>query len=312
MEENMDMNFDDFFGAFEGEDGNQTDTPEETAEANETDDAADTAEDGDSQEVAEGDSGEENSEGESNSESTEEGTESQPEPEKAEEKRSFDNLKVNGEIRSCTYEEAPAWIQKGMDYDRVKGQLETEKQNAANIQAELDKHKETVTILENAAEESGMDIVQLLEHVQLGILMGKGMTDKEARAELRAAKAERQVKAAQVQKETPAKEEPAKESGEDRAQREVNEFMRNFPGVKLSDDDISAMRPHVQKGMSMSTAYLMVENAKLEEAAKQKEAAEAASEKNRSNRAKSPGSQRDSGGQRTKDAADDFFAAFEK
>jgi hypothetical protein len=313
MDENMDMNFDDFFDAFDGEDGDQTDTPEETTEATDTADVADAAEDGDTQEDEEGDNSEENSEGESNSESAEDGAESQPEPEKAEEKRSFDNLKVNGEIRSCTYEEAPAWIQKGMDYDRVKGQLETEKQNNATIQAELDKHKETVTILENAAEESGMNIEQLLEHVQLGILMGKGMTDKEARAELRAAKAERQVKAAaQVQKEPPTKEEPAKESGDDRAQREVQEFIRDFPGVKLSDEDIAAMRPYVQKGMSMSTAYLMVEKAKLEAAAKQQAAAAAAKEKNRSNRAKSPGSQRDSGGQRTKDSADDFFAAFEK
>ena len=307
MDENMDMNFDDFFDAFDGEDGNQTDTLEETTEVTDTDDAADAAEDGDAQEVKEGNNSEENSEGESNSESAEDGTESQPEPEKAEEKRSFDNLKVNGEIRSCTYEEAPAWIQKGMDYDRVKGQLETEKQNNATIQAELDKYRETVTILENSAEESGMNIEQLLEHVQLGILLGKGMTEKEARAELRAAKAERQVKAAtQVQKE------PAKDSGEDRAQREVQDFIRDFPGVKLSDEDISAMRPYVQKGMSMSTAYLMVEKAKLEAAAKQQTAAAAAKEKNRSNRAKSPGSQRDSGGQRTKDSADDFFAAFEK
>lgn len=311
MEDNMDMNFDDFFGAFEGEDGDQTDTPEETAEVTDNEDTDGAAEDGAEQE-AEGDAdGGETSESESTSESAEDGAEVEPESEKAEEKRSFDNLKVNGEIRSCTYEEAPAWIQKGMDYDRVKNQLEAEKQTTASLRAEMDKSKETLEILEQAAADNKMSIEQLLDHVQLGMLMGKGFTEKEAQAEIRALKAERKANAA-AQKEPPIKEEPAAKTEDDRAQREVQEFMRDFPGVKLSDEDIAAMRPYVQKGMSMSTAYLMVEKAKLEEAAKQQAAAAAAKEKNRSNRAKAPGSQRDSGGQRTKDATDDFFAAFEK
>ena len=79
-----------------------------------------------------------------------------------------------------------------------------------------------------------------------------------------------------------------------------------------TDEQIEKMRPDVQNGLSMTAAYLKMENARLKaeaEAQKQKDAAAAQIKKNR---AKAPGSQRDSGGQRTKTAEDDFFAAFEK
>jgi hypothetical protein len=170
-------------------------------------------------------------------------------------------------------------------------------------------------ILELASETSEMSIPELLDSVQLGMLMGKGMTEKEAKAELRALKAEKQVKT-NAEKPAPVKEEPAPSAEEDnRAKREVEEFVRNFPDVSLTDEQIQKMRPDVQNGMSMTAAYaayLKMENARLKaeaEAQKQKDAAAAQIKKNRS---KATGSQRDSGGQRTKTAEDDFFAAFEK
>lgn len=311
MEDNMDMNFEDFFSSFDcgeyhddtGEQTTEQEVTEETEEGGEEDIL-----DSEGEETPEST---ETAEEESNQEADKDGAEGGEEPEKTEEKRSFDNLKVNGEIRSCTYEEAPAWIQKGMDYDRVKEQLENERRNSAGIRSELDQAKATVTLLEQAAADSNMTVEQMLDHMQIGILMSQGMTDKEAKAELRALKAERKVKAAEP-KEPPTKEEPAQQAEEDRAQREVQEFMRDFPNVQLSDEDISAMKPYVQKGMSMSTAYAMMKNAKLEADAQQKAQEAAAREKNRKNKAKATSSQRDSGGQRTKDAMEDFFSAFEK
>lgn len=311
MNENMDTGFEDFFGGFEGDDYHvETDevtaeskTAEETAEAEVADDTA--------HEGEEESEGGETSEEEKSQAAEKDGAETKAEPEKAEEKRSFDNLKVNGEIRSCTYEEAPAYIQKGMDYDRVKGKLDEALQNNTTLQAELDKNRESVSLLEQAAADSNMSVEQLLDNVLVGLRMGQGESEKEARANIRAMKAERKVKESE-QKAAPAKEEPAAEAKEDRAAREVKEFMRDFPGVKLSDEDIKAMRPYVQSGKSMSTAYLMMKNAKLEADAKQREQEAAAKEKNKSNRAKAPASQKDSGGQRTKTAEDDFFSAFEK
>lgn len=315
MEQNMDIGFEDFFGGFEG-DEYHADTDDVTTDTETTDETAaeDTIEEAE-QEAEEASTEDETSEEENSHEADKDVSDEDSEADKAIEKRSFDNLKVNGEIRSCTYEEAPAWIQKGMDYDRVKNQLETEKQRSADLQAEMEKNRDNLELLEQAAEASKMDIKGLLHHVRVGLLMGNGLSEKEANAEIRAQDAERKVKATE-QKEAPAKESAATDGKDDRAKREVNDFMRDFPGVKLSDEEVAAMRPYVQKGMSMSTAYLMVKNAKIEaDAKKQAEeaaAAAAAKEKNKKNRAKAPGSQNDSGGQRGKDSFDDFFGAFEK
>lgn len=310
MSETMDTNFDDFFGAFDGDGGYQTDAAEaeteevveDTSEVEETEEVSETAEDSESDET---------NDNVNEQEAEEAAAESQQEAEKPIPEHKF-VVKVNKETREVSYQDAPAWIQKGMDYDRVKGQLESEQKLGRELQTKLDEQKPIMEILELASETSEMSIPELLDSVQLGMLMGKGMTEKEAKAELRALKAEKQVKT-NAEKPAPVKEEPAPAAEEDnRAKREVEEFVRNFPDVSLTDEQIQKMRPDVQNGMSMTAAYLKMENARLKaeaEAQKQKDAAAAQIKKNRS---KATGSQRDSGGQRTKTAEDDFFAAFEK
>ena len=165
-----------------------------------------------------------------------------------------------------------------------------------------------------AAEQGSMSVEQLLENVHVNLLVGKeGMTEKEARAEIRAAKAEKKAEALSEKQE---KRSSAEAEPDGRAEREIAEFARNFPGVQLSDEQIEKMKPDVQSGMSMTNAYLKMENARLAaelDAQKQeRERQQAAAAQNKKNRAKAPGSQRDSGGQRTKDAFDDFFDAYEK
>lgn len=309
MSENMDTNFDDFFGTFDDGDGYQTDSAEDTADEV-VDDTSEDIEEQDSEATEDSESGETNDN--VNEQEAEEVTaESKQEDEKPIPEQKF-VVKVNKETREVSYQDAPAWIQKGMDYDRVKGQLENEQRNGQELQSKLDAQKPIMDVLELAAENSGLDIPQLLTHVRKGLLIGQGMSEKEAEAEIRAQDAERRAQSAAEQKAATAAKEPAQEPEDNRAEREVQEFMRNFPGVTLTDEQIEKMRPDVQNGLSMTAAYLKMENARLKaeaEAQKQKDAAAAQIKKNR---AKAPGSQRDSGGQRTKTAEDDFFAAFEK
>ena len=142
MNENMDMDFGDFFSGFEG-DEYQADTAEQTDSTETAEETAETEEIGDTaQEAEEGSEGADTAEDESNQEAKKDGAQEHAEAEKAEEKRTFENLKVNGEIRSCTYEEAPAWIQKGMDYDRVKGQLEASRKTEQELRTQLDSQRE--------------------------------------------------------------------------------------------------------------------------------------------------------------------------
>lgn len=319
MNETIETNYDDFFGAFEGNDGNQTEPAENTAEVEPTEEPTDepVAEEGaeDAQEAQEGTESDETEEGMQSADPKESGAEDKQEGNNHVTEQKF-VVKVNKETREVSYQDAPAWIQKGMDYDRVKGQLETAQQEQASLQAEVDKYKPHVTLLEQAAEAAGVSLDQMLESVQLGMFRSKGMSDAEARAELRNLRLERQIQdlAKQSQK-SPASEpvqEPAVDEKAERAQRELDEFSRVFPDVKMTEELVAKLVPDVQKGMSLTSAYLKMENQRLQAEAQQRQQQEAAKKQNTKNRAKTPGSMNDSGGQRTKDAFDDFFGAFEK
>lgn len=319
MNETIETNYDDFFGAFEGTDGNQTEPADDTAEVETTEEPTNepAAEDGadDSQEVQEDAENGESEEGTQSTEPEEGGAGGKQDGDKAISEQKF-VVKVNKETREVSYQDAPAWIQKGMDYDRVKGQLETAQQEQATLQAEVDKYKPHVTLLEQAAEAAGVSLDQMLESVQLGMFRSKGMSDAEARAELRNLRLERQIQdlAKQNQKPTAAEpvQKPETDEKADRAQRDIEEFSRVFPDVQLTEDLVAKLVPDVQKGMSLTSAYLKMENQRLQTEAKQRQQQEAAKKQNTKNRAKTPGSMNDSGGQRTKDAFDDFFGAFEK
>ena len=319
MNETIETNYDDFFGAFEGDDGYQTDTAEDTAETVATDDQTVEETETDSHEdladeAEEGSEGEDSEEGEITPDSEKEATETEAEADKPISEQKF-VVKVNKETREVSYQDAPAWIQKGMDYDRVKGQLETEQQEKATLQAEVDKYKPQMEILQLAAEAAGTTVEAMLEGVQIGMFKSKGMTESEARAELRNIRLEKQIKDLAQQKQQPVQE-PEKQAepdeGSERAQRELAEFKNEFPDVQLTKELVDKLVPDVQKGMSLTSAYLKLENQRLKDEAKQRQQQDAAKKQNTKNRAKTPGSMNDSGGQRTKDAFDDFFGAFEK
>lgn len=119
MSETIETNYDDFFGAFEGADGNQTDTAEDTVETAATDDQAaeesvvDTDEDVED-EAESGSESEDSEEGEMTPDSEKESTETKAEADKPVYEQKF-VVKVNKETREVSYQDAPAWIQKGMD-----------------------------------------------------------------------------------------------------------------------------------------------------------------------------------------------------
>lgn len=297
--ENEGMDFEEFFSAYDApgeDDGNQTD-PENVEEET----------DGSTQEAEESpETGEESSE-----ESTPE-QEKKPDegtPETAQEPQKF-TIKVNKGTREVELPEMTELAQKGADYDRVKGQLETSRTNEANLQKTVDEQSPIMEVLQLAAKDAGVDVAELVDSIHVGLLKGKGMTEAEARAEIRAAKAE---KAVNDLKNKPAQEEnPETDSNQERAKREIAEFQTAFPGVQLNQETLDKLAPDVQNGMTLTSAYLKMENARLTaELAEQKRALEAEKQNQKNRRQAAPG-QNDSGGGREKDAFEDFFTAFEK
>lgn len=299
--ENESMDFEEFFDAFDApgeDDGNQTDPETEGTETEET--AQEPAGD---QETGETDSEESTPEQENKPEND------GGEADKPAETQKF-TIKVNKGTREVELPEMTELAQKGADYDRVKGQLETSRANEASLQKTVDEQSSIMEVLQLAAKDAGVDVAALVDSIHIGLLKGKGMTEAEAKAEIRAAKAE---KAVNDLKNKPAQEEkPETDSNQERAKREIAEFQTAFPGVQLNRETLDKLAPDVQNGMTLTSAYLKMENARLTaELAEQKRALEAEKQNQKNRRQAAPG-QNDSGGGREKDAFEDFFTAFEK
>lgn len=214
-------------------------------------------------------------------------------------------LKVNSQTREVGLQEMTELAQKGADYDRVKDQVKAERQTSQGLREQLDKQQPYMDVLTAAAEKAGVSLEDFLEQIEVNLLTQEGYSEREAKLELRARRAEAKNTAQQKQ------EEANEQKGEDPQERintEITEFQQAFPGVRLTDEQLEKMMPDVQSGMTLTNAYLKLENARLQAELEAQKKQEAAAEKNRRNRASSPRSQRDSGG---KSAADDL-AIFEK
>lgn len=303
MEDNNVINSDDFFAAFSDDDGYQTDTDDAAAETEdaettgeETNEPQDGGEDG-------SDSGEENEQAPG-----EEGADDGSEGDKPAVEENF-TIKVNKEERTVGRKEMISLAQKGADYDRVKDQLAQSRQTNQGLREQLGKYKGAIDMLDMLSAASGTGIDDLVEQIHTNWLMQQGKSESEAKAEIRATKAEKRI--ADMEAAETAKQKPAAEDFKARAEREVAEFHSRFPDVKLTEELCNELVADVQKGMTLADAYQKKENARKDAEITELRQKLAASEQNKRNRAASPGSQNDTGGRRAKSDFDEFMAAFE-
>lgn len=292
MEELQDTEFNDFMAELEDGFGNQTET--ETGEQPAAEDAP--AE----QPAAADEAGEEGEKGDGD------GDAAAGEPAKASDAESF-TLKVNKEERTYTREEVISLAQKGADYDRVKDQLATSRQTATELQTKLDSQQEAMEVLSDLAKDTGVDIPALLDNLRIGLLKKRdGLSEDAARERLLRIKAEKEnetLKAA-------AKPAEQAEDGKQKAQRDLAQFRKDFPNVELTQELMDKLLPGVQEGHSLTDSYRQYDAQQKDARIAELERQLAAEKQNKENRASSPGSQKDSGGKRTKDDFNDFMTAF--
>lgn len=288
MDNEQDISFEEFESALFEDEGNQTDTPEEAVEENA----------GQAQK-------EQPAEGEETPEQPE-GGEEQPEKPEAPALETF-TLKVNKEEKTYSREEMISLAQKGVDYDRVKAQLEKSRQESAE---KLREHQELMDTLTQIAKDSGQDVAALLEDLQIGILQKQGLSADVARERLLRQRAEKEASALR------ASQQESKDSA-DRAKKEIEDFQSAYPDVEVTQALIDKLMPEVKGGKTLLSAYREMEASQQKAAMDAKEAriAElerqlAAEKQNKENRAASPGSQKDTGGKRQKSEFDDFLEAF--
>jgi hypothetical protein len=318
MNENENVGFDDFenalFGGdyqFDDEDGDFE--PDETDDAEDGDVIDDSADDdADSDDEDEDEEAEEEEE-----ESDEEESEEEPAEEaEGEEEKPGDTdagqtftLKVNKEERQVTLEEMTALAQKGADYDRVKEQNTKSQQTIKDLQTKLDSfngQKDVLDTLSIVSEKCGTSLAQLAENLYISFRKSEGASEAVAKEELKSARLEKELNGMKAQQ---AQTSQKKDDAETRAQREMEDFKQNYPDIALTEELVDKLIPDIQKGMSLSAAYRKME--KAQDAAKIQELEQklAAKNQNANNKKHSPGSQKDSGGRRSKSDYEDFERA---
>lgn len=305
MNENENVGFEDFESALFGNDNQFEDEDGDFFEENDTDDT----EDDDASDVTD-----EPEEVDDDAETTPEGEEEPDEADSEEADKDGEEgkhgaegdgmtftLKVNKEERQVGLEEMTALAQKGADYDRVKKQYSDSQQAIQDL-------KQQYEVLDLVAEKFGKTPEELAELLYLSLRKNEGASEALAKEELKRAKVEKERDALKTQQKT--QEEEKKDDAETRAQREIEAFKNDYPDVKLTDELLSKLTPDLQKGKSLSSAYRVFEKAQSDAKIKELEKKLAAKEQNDKNKKRSPGSQKDSGGRRTKDNFDDFMSAF--
>lgn len=220
-------------------------------------------------------------------------------------------IKIDKETKEVGIDELKELAQKGGAFDRVKTQLTEARQSVETLKAELESSKAISDMVKRVAEDIKTTPEELLKRVNINWRMSKGETEKEALANIAAAEANRKLA------ELAEKQKPAQETAQDRAKREVAEFREAYPDVEITPELMKQVAQDVQGGMPLIKAYQKIEAAKKEAEAEalraeiEKLQQQLAAEKqNKKNRANSPGSQRDSGGQASKSEFDDFLSAF--
>jgi hypothetical protein len=159
-------------------------------------------------------------------------------------------LKHNGAEVDADEAKMVELAQKGLDYDRVRGERDTFKN-------EHPKYADYEKFLGEMAESAGTDVPGLMENVRVSLLLKKAKAEGRTLSEAAAIKQVREsAKAAQA---APEKTEP---SEAERRRETIRAFAETHPGVKGEDIPVEVLKEGIEKG-DLSGAYDRWENGKL-------------------------------------------------
>lgn len=275
----------------------------ETNEETETQEpeVEDTTESESEQEAAGDTTGEENQEDESSPESNESKKDDATEPEDAQKDgEELFTLKVNKQERHVTRDEVISLAQKGADYDRVKQQYADSQQTIQALQEKadaLDKHRDLLDILDMVAKGSNSTPDQLVESLYVSFRKSAGASEDAAKLELKNARLDKELSAMKGQAEKTDKAQKTDEASS-RFQRDMEEFEKEYPDVKLDDELVGKLAEDIKSGLSLTAAYRRMERAQQADRVAELERQLAAEKQNKKNKRASPGSQKDSGGRK--------------
>lgn len=238
-----------------------------------------------------------------------EATVDQPEQTNVEDGETY-HLKWLGEQKDVTREELIQLGQKGMDYDRVRGKLD----EATAKNAELEKQQETLVQFrtENAEalqelrdfmDEYGLENpADVFDAMRIGRMTQQGVNREVAAAKVAQGRAERRLERQTKQ----ATEKSDADKLKEKAAADLKAFSSEHPDVDLNEL-LPKLSEELSKTHDLEKAYVNYERKRLEAELKAAQDALKAERQNKSNAARSAGSQANTGGS---EEADDFLKGF--
>lgn len=206
-------------------------------------------------------------------------------------------VKHMGQERTMTAGEVtPELLQKGLDYDRVRGKY--------------DEAKPIMELFASFAQQAGMSVADYARHIRQEAHRASGMDADQARRTVELEDREAALRLAEAQKRTEAEEKQQRKASVD---ADLAQFARAFPEVfdKARSDPKAipqSVWDEVNGGMSLTAAYsrFAVAQAKAQAEAAEKKAE--TEQRNAANAARSTGSMRSAG--RDMKSGDPFLEGF--
>ena len=202
-------------------------------------------------------------------------------------------LKHMDEVRTVSREEIVPLAQKGMDYDRIKGQLDTARNDLKDyekVKADLGKRNEQLQYLEEIAKDQNMSLDELIENTQVQVMQKKTGKDIEVCRGIVANERRARELQAQQAAVTSARDQNAKRDAD------IAEFMKAYPELASDPKNVpNEVWEAVNKGESLLNAYRAYEVKALRAELEQQKAAAAEEKRKQENKSRSTGSQKTKG-----------------
>lgn len=210
-------------------------------------------------------------------------------------------LKVLGEEKSFTREEVVPLAQKGMDYDRVKGQLEEARNSLKEyeqINGDLSKRNDQLYWLEELAKEQNQTLDELIEMTQAQVMSRKtGQNIEVCKGIVKNQRLERELKAQQAKLN-------ATTDQNDKIKSDIDAFMKAYPDLAADPKNLpQEVWDAVKAGEPLLNAYRAYEIKQLRAQLEQQKAEAEKKLQKEINKSRSTGSMSTKG----KKTEDDFF-----
>lgn len=217
-----------------------------------------------------------------------EGEESAGDDGTAQKEDSFE-LKYRHETKTLSRKEVIQYAQKGMDYDRIKGEHTALSEEVPSLREFKNAHEAQIAELEAYMQETGAkSIEEVLDTLRVASRVGKGESEELAKANVRAERAERRLKANTAQTDTQSQKSR-------KAQEDIEAFQKEYPNVKVDEALLKGLSDDLKATGNLTRAYERKQNRELSARVKELEKKLETERQNADGKRRSTGSQKSSG-----------------